>query len=723
MTEAVAYGFGPYRFDARDRLLTRDAAPIPLTPKAADLLLALLESDGRVVTKEELIQRVWPSTFVEGGSLTFQIYVLRQSLADSAEDPRYIETVQRRGYRFLVPIKRLPVEHQPFPGANSSAAPAEAFYAEPAGQTEPPSQIVEPTPFDASDAAGVRRWPGLLTFGALVILAVTSAIIVFGFRDPPFLSVVRVTQLTHDGKMKGSLLWLDQSRLLFTVLWAQRELRIDSGGIAARSEALDPYVFLDISRFRSEALAIRPRDPGAERGLWIVRLDGTKARRLGMAQTGGSAAWSHDARRIAYTDDHNVYIADADGPTNRLIATVTGYAGSVQWGPADRFVRIHVANASDRTRTQALYDIDADGSEPRPVLPVPPASRPCCGFWMPGAADYVFESVSGTTQQIWVRREPRHLLWSGQPQLRQLSPTTAGIQYSSPVANADGSRIYVVGTAEPRLSRYDTNRRDFVPYLGGISAFAVEFSPDRQSVTYITHSDSMLWRARADGSEPHQLTFAPWYVEASAWSPDGRRLAIRARRSPGKHAKVYLMSAEGGTPEPLDPRDVEQGSPTWSPDGTKLTFGDVPEFYGHPGGGEMIHIYDLTDRRISDVAGSGGLWSSRWSPDGRHLAATRIVDRMLMLFTFERNQWRELAVTMVGDLAWSRDGRYIYCEPEPFARWFRRVSVPDGHIEALIDLSEEVLPRFGAGLALDGTKLFLRSATDIFAFELAPTMK
>ena len=715
MDEPVMYGFGPYRFDARDGVLTRAGEPVPLTPKAAHLLRVLLESEGQTLTKDELIRRVWPSTFVEDGSLPFQMHLVRQALGDAAADPKYIVTIPRRGYRFIVPVARLSDE-RPDPAGDPARAVVDLLERDASDDLSDRGLETAYQPHSTPSFDVRRRWYPWLGFVALAVLALSAAIVAHGFRDPPLPHVSRVTQLTHDGKIKYGLLLLDRSRLLFNVLLEQREFRLD-GGTSARVEAREPYLFLDVSPVRGEALAIRARDPGADRGLWIVRLDGTQPRRLGMAETSGSAAWSHDARRIAYGDGPSVYVADADGTSTRLITTVTGVAGSVQWAPGDRYLRVHVSNASDRTRTQVLYDIDPDGSEPTPVLLPPSTLNPCCGFWTPGGRDYVFESSSDTTQQVWVRREPRHLLWKSEPELRQLSPATGSVRYSSPVSSADGGRIFVIGTTEPRLSRYDPNQGEFVPYLGGIAAFAVEFSPDRQWVSYITDGDSTLWRARADGSEPRRLTGAPWHVDASAWSPDGRRLAIRARL-PGSHTKVFLLSAEGGVPQPLVPGDAEQGSPTWSPDGTRLTFGDVPERYGQATGSEKIHIYHLDTHTLSDVTASDSLWSSRWSPDGRHLTATRIVDRELMLFTFATNEWRDLGVSGVGDMRWSRDSQYIYCEPEPRARWVRRVRVSDGYVEPLIDVSEEALPRFGAGVALDGMLLFLRAATDIYAFEL-----
>src|SRR5438046_7643666 len=93
------YEFGPFRIDTANRLLLRDGKPIALKPKVVDTLFVLIENRGRVLEKDELIQRLWPDSFVEEGNLTQNIYEIRKALNSGAEES-YIETIPRRGYRF-----------------------------------------------------------------------------------------------------------------------------------------------------------------------------------------------------------------------------------------------------------------------------------------------------------------------------------------------------------------------------------------------------------------------------------------------------------------------------------------------------------------------------------------------------------------------------------------------------------------------------------------------
>ena len=110
------YGFGPFVLDVTDRSLKRDGAAIPLTPKQFDLLVALVESAGRLVEKDVLLQRVWPDVAVEEGNLTKGVFSLRQVL-DRDAAARYIETIPKRGYRFVAPVTAVS------PGVTGPAAP------------------------------------------------------------------------------------------------------------------------------------------------------------------------------------------------------------------------------------------------------------------------------------------------------------------------------------------------------------------------------------------------------------------------------------------------------------------------------------------------------------------------------------------------------------------------------------------------------------------------
>ena len=98
------YAFGPFRVDTRERQLLREGAAVPLTPKAFEMLLVLVENGGHVMEKDELLKKVWPDTIVEEANLSHIIYKLREALGESHDGEKFIETVPRRGYRFVAKV-------------------------------------------------------------------------------------------------------------------------------------------------------------------------------------------------------------------------------------------------------------------------------------------------------------------------------------------------------------------------------------------------------------------------------------------------------------------------------------------------------------------------------------------------------------------------------------------------------------------------------------------
>jgi DNA-binding winged helix-turn-helix (wHTH) protein len=101
------YLFGDFSFDAEEKVLLRGGKPLQMTPKTLELLGVLIESHGRIVEKETLMAEVWADSFVEDSNLTFTVRQLRKALADSAHEPTYIETVPRRGYRFIGEVREI----------------------------------------------------------------------------------------------------------------------------------------------------------------------------------------------------------------------------------------------------------------------------------------------------------------------------------------------------------------------------------------------------------------------------------------------------------------------------------------------------------------------------------------------------------------------------------------------------------------------------------------
>jgi DNA-binding winged helix-turn-helix (wHTH) protein len=151
---AYLFEFGPFRLDAAERLLSCGGEAVPLSPKAFDLLLALVDRPGRLLEKEELMKLVWPDTFVEEANLSYTISLVRKALGAFADPQLFIETVSKHGYRFIAEVRRGQV------GGATSSVPATAFGAElePVGGAMPlDSQFYITRPADEHFRAAIAR--------------------------------------------------------------------------------------------------------------------------------------------------------------------------------------------------------------------------------------------------------------------------------------------------------------------------------------------------------------------------------------------------------------------------------------------------------------------------------------------------------------------------------------------------------------------------------------
>jgi dipeptidyl aminopeptidase/acylaminoacyl peptidase len=333
---------------------------------------------------------------------------------------------------------------------------------------------------------------------------------------------------------------------------------------------------------------------------------------------------------------------------------------------------------------------------------------------------YLFQSQREGATSIWALREKRGLLSKAAREPLQLA--VGPMNLYAPVASPDGKRIIVVGVQRRgELVHWDEKTGQWVPYLSGIAADGVDFSKNGAWVAYVAYPERTLWRGRVDGSQRLQLSFPPLQVLMPRWSPDGKQIAFTAAL-PGKPWKIHLVSAEGGTPQQQMPEERHEFDPGWSPDGNTLVF-DVRNMAAGTG---AIHLLDLRTRQASVLPGSEGLWSPRWSPDGRYVVAIRAFQQhALLLFDFTTRRWTALTNTPAAYENWSRDGKYVYFArtPSPKKLGIYRVRISDRKLEPVVSLKDFPLQTdfFGpwSGLAPDDSPLLLRNigTQEIYALD------
>src|SRR5262245_25223348 len=199
------YEFGHFCLDAAERLLLRDGESVPLTPKAFDLLVALVERHGRLLEKEELLKKVWPDTFVEEANLASNISQLRKALGDGENGHRYIETAPKRGYRFVAIVKKVEAERaEPMilehPGNQSAVAVGEQ--AAKAGGQIPAHPAVKVE----SLVSKINRYRRRALIALAVLILLGAVLAYFVLRTPPRPKVLGYPPITNDGYPKTSQL-------------------------------------------------------------------------------------------------------------------------------------------------------------------------------------------------------------------------------------------------------------------------------------------------------------------------------------------------------------------------------------------------------------------------------------------------------------------------------------------------------------------------------------
>ena len=720
--------FGPFRVDPEQRLLLRDLQPIALSPKAFDLLLVLVSRSGQVVLKDDLMKQLWPDTFVEESNLGQHVFQLRKALGERPQDHAYIVTIPGRGYRFAHQVRTLDADTEEIVVQTHSRSRVVieqtvgvADHSHAGGLELVPERDLKALP--APEPPARRRLP-IVTFALLG--AAIGALAVWAFLRPlPLPHVVRALQLTHIGRVEPfSRVLSDGSRIYFTErmggTWSLAQISEQGGDPTLLPSSLDRVELYDIDARRSKLLvAAQGAADTAIDPLWVLPATGGSPRRVGDILA-GDAAWAPDGHRLAFSRDGDLYVVEEDGQQLQKLISMKERILFPRWSPDGERLSFTVRDLV--TGVLSLWEVRGDGSNPHPLALgwKAPAARwnegESCGEWSPDGRYFIFRSIRERVHSFWSIREKNSWFHKGAsaPVRLYMSPDWI----SEPRFNLDGTKIFFVDYQERReLVRYDTARKLFVPYLGGISARHLSFSPDGQWVAYKSNVDGTLWRSRVDGTQAMQLTFPPLDVLHSAWSPDSKRIVFAAS------GELYVIPRDGGNPERL----VTGSQPSWSPDGKSIL---MVRWSVHQGGAWMPTIYEVdpTTRETAIVPGGDDFEGPQWSPDGRYVAASDRKDQKLMLFDPIRKQWSELAdgVPYGWGIRWSADSKYVYYqhaysgEEQPIFR----VRVSDHKVEQVTSsrqiLRADVLSYTMTGLTPDDAPLasLVHSNSDIFALEL-----
>ncbi|MGE5813937.1 MAG: winged helix-turn-helix domain-containing protein [Acidobacteriota bacterium] len=625
MTGVEAYEFGDFRVDLGRMALLRKGEAIPLEPKAYDVLMVLLEGRERVVTKDELLDAVWKDTFVTPNALAQAIVQLRKALGDDAQAARYVETVARRGYRFIAPVT--PKSAQSAVSANGKGQISRFSADLPAERTQEPMTVPVSAPEMVTVPISRRGRSIAMALGAAVVLIAVAGLV---WQRRPVLPVsvhvgaadLSLRRLTTRAGFNAMPSWSPDGRSVAYVSDQTGNLEIyvkpltpGSNQVAITADGgpnLQPEWSPD-----GQWLAYHSRKRG---GIWIVPSSGGVARQV--ADFGSDPAWSPDSTRLAFTSDagglvsqSELWIVRRDGserrPLTRMGNPVGGHRAPA-WSPDGRFVAFTVGRGG--------WDGDV---------------------WMVSVADGRTQKIAAGEAAADPCFDPqgRWLYWGG----------------SDPGGD---SRVYRVALDHSTGAAAGAPEPVGAPISGYLTGLTI--ARDGTAALGMTTDTGNLWAVDigTDGAagEPVQLTNDVVRNAYPDYSHDGRIAFIQI--VPGRPATTWIMNQDGSAREPLVP-DVETTSPQWDASGKRLFVLRWPI---------SASWVDVTTRAVTPIPikldDARGL---RLAPDGKRVAFYTIEPSGAMN-VFTRGLDGSPAAQLTFDReavsypAWSPDGRYLAVE-------------------------------------------------------------
>lgn len=568
--------------------------------------------------------------------------------------------------------KHLPVHH--VPGGQRRAVFAfkhelDAWMLSEDSTRKPPAVVPSPAP--AAPAADPFRQPSSAQRGTIsvvrsrFIFLASLALLLLSMAWlllPHSVTVaVQYQQLTNDGFQKEGTL-TDGARVYFAESTPAgnhiSSVAVTGGGVHTIAHGFINPQLLSLSAARGEILLSDiPMDfPGQ---LWMLPLHSGSPQPVGHIHA-FIAALSPGGAAIAFARRRQLWLCRADGSHPRRLAVLPHRINSIAWTPDHARLRLTLRSAG--RASSLLWDLDRNGSHLHPVpaggLQFPNESL--YGWWGPDGAYFLNAEQPNIMGTIWLYPHPDWPAWLHRPRPFKISLGPLSAQALAP--NPVPGTLYINGQIQrDQLLRFSLRRRRFLPWQPGISAEQVDVSPDRRALVFAESPNGILMVKRlGDGSEI-QLTSNAFEAQYPRWSPDGRRIAFIAHPISQPAWHVYWIAAAGGAMHRLTRTNSPEGAPTWSPHGRRLAFGELGKYGSQPGLSAAIHLLNLQSGRKTVLPGSIGLWTARWSPDGRAIAAVTLDSRKLKIYSFSSRRWRTVATDSKGinDLQWSPDSRRI----------------------------------------------------------------
>jgi Tol biopolymer transport system component/DNA-binding winged helix-turn-helix (wHTH) protein len=685
--------FGGFVADPLLGVLRKDSVVIPITPKAFEVLVVLIERRGQVVEKDQIMKLVWPDTVVEENNLVRHISTVRKALDDHPPVHQYIVTIPGRGYRFVASVRE--VER---PGET-------ALHAEP---SQPTPAATDAVPSDAipllTPPALTRRFAVQPVAVAVVciLLASITAVAAFVLRrpvTPGAQPASRLWQLTLDSGLQNEPSWSpDGKRIAYATdragnldIWTQSIGGRDPIRVTASSE----HDWQPAWSPSGEFIAFRSERQGG--GIFVVPAVGGPERRV--ADFGFKPRWSPDGAKILFNGSYQptvreaptMFVVGLDGGAPKsvfsdLLAKLSGFSAS--WHPDGR-ISIY-GGVKDEGRQ--FFTVPLAGGTPHQSEMAPSVAQKLREMdvrltnfvWSPTGDALFFEGKSEGVQNLWrITVDPHTLRWLDGP-----DRLTTGTGLDDHITLSPDGRRLAFSRRTERTSLWSFPFDNAAGRLTGpgepvaaeVMDASYDISPDGHQLVYRTSHAGIeeLWTRSLDSGQDRMLT-AGASIMMPRWSPDGTQLVFRRQKPEREGGRSIeradiLLAADGGrerpltTPQATTPGAIDLAPFDWSSDGERI----LTSCSTTPNGPAGLCTFPVSGaphaelaRRVVASKPNLGLYQARFSPNDRWIcfnAVERSGKSVIYAAPTDGGPWTAITEGQGWEdkPRWAVDGKTIY---------------------------------------------------------------
>lgn len=673
------YDFGPFRLDTEERSLVREGCFVPLTPKAFELLSTLVQKSGRVVGKDELMHELWPDSFVEEGNLTQHVFALRKALGENYGEPKFIETVARRGYRFIAAVT--PVAETNLPPDRNVWVPRttekEELELRIGSNSESGSGATQPNARPSAKYLIGNIRPRRGAIFALALLIITGLGVYFGLHSPPgqsgpivkeavpFLSM-KITRLTNSGKASESAISRDGKYVVHVGeedgkrdLWVRQVATTSDVQIVPPAEV--HYSGLTFSNDGNYIYYVVEVSGVVDQTLYQVPVLGGVPRKV-LVNVNTPITFSPDGKKFAFVrvspneEEGVLMIANADGTGEQKLASRGGYDwfsySGPAWSPDGKVIASGVG--SPRGMTVVVVGVE-DGAQREFTSRM--WSNVETVAWLANGSGFVLNAADlGTrSKQIWQLSYPGgeaskitndlnnyHKISSAADSatLVTVEQETFSNIWITPMGHAGDAKQITASRSAGRYGLCWTPNGRMIygsDASGNLDLWITDqdgrkqtqlttdsrvdrepsVSPDGRYIVFVSDraGSPNIWRMDVDGNNPKRLTSGIHAMHPYC-SPDSQWVVFSAYTATGKQV-VFKVPIDGGDPVQLTNKLSPE--PSVSPDGKLIAcfYLDEPNSQW---GIMVIPFAGGQPVKTFDMSPTANQWKElRWTPDGRAL--------------------------------------------------------------------------------------------------------